>query len=151
MSRPPTTLGDRLKLARTKRGYTQGALADKVGLKQADISKLQNGLMLKTTAMARLVTTLRVPAQWLEFGEGPEPDWSSSTEGGEAADPEPRFLISEADAELLDALKVLKTERELEDMKLQAKALLARAQEAITRPVREQYMGAPQRRKAARQ
>lgn len=44
-------------------------------MKQSDISKLERGGIQKTTGIARLATALRVPVIWLEFGEGPEPDF----------------------------------------------------------------------------
>lgn len=77
MSRATETLAQRLKLARTKRGFGQIALATATQLKQSDISKLENGKILKTTGIARLSNALHVPSEWLEFGEGPTPDWDA--------------------------------------------------------------------------
>lgn len=91
MSRRLETLGQRIRYARQKRGFSsQTQLAEAVGLKQPDISKLELGLMQKTTAIARLARVLRVPAVWLEEGEGPEPDWGDGPQKplrNEAAQP----------------------------------------------------------------
>lgn len=80
MPRSPSTFGARLKVARTKRELSQGALAIAAGLKQPDISKMELGLIQQTTGMARLASALNVPALWLELGDGPEPDWGSPGE-----------------------------------------------------------------------
>lgn len=76
MARPLDTMGERLRFARQKRHLTQGQLADKAGMKQPDISKIELGSILQTTGIARLARALSVPAEWLERGDGPEPDWS---------------------------------------------------------------------------
>lgn len=85
MTRQTDTLAGRVKLARTRRGLNQQELADRAGLKQPDVSKIERGLILKTTAIARLSAVLAVPSYWLEMGEGPEPDWDGipSFEGGQ--------------------------------------------------------------------
>ncbi len=76
MDRDTDTLARRLRLARKKRGLSQGELATKAGLKQPDISKIELGLIEKTTGIARLSRVLGVTAEWLESGDGPLPDWS---------------------------------------------------------------------------
>ena len=53
----------------------QTELADAARMKQPDISKIELGSILATTGIARLATALQVPVQWLELGEGPEPNW----------------------------------------------------------------------------
>jgi hypothetical protein len=42
-------------------------------MKQSDISKLENGVMQRTTGIARLAEALAAPATWLETGEGQPP------------------------------------------------------------------------------
>ena len=71
MSRPPDTLAARLKLARARLNMTQGELADRSGMKQPDISKMERGVILKTTGIARIASTLGVEPEWLELGNGP--------------------------------------------------------------------------------
>jgi len=77
MSRPLDTFAQRLQYARRKRGLTQAILAEAVGLKQSDISKLETGRSQRTTAIAKILRVLRVPDPWLEDG-GTEPDWEAS-------------------------------------------------------------------------
>lgn len=77
MTRTAETLGQRLALARRRRGLTQDGLAEISGVKQSDISKLETGRSHTTTGIARLARSLRVPGAWLELGEGDEPDWDA--------------------------------------------------------------------------
>jgi len=104
MDRNVETLAKRVKLRRKQRGLSQGALAEASGLKQPDISKIELGLIQKTTAIARLADALGVSAKWLEFGTGsPE-------------DPQPAELASEqvsltltddAEVQLMMAMRTL--------------------------------------------
>jgi transcriptional regulator with XRE-family HTH domain len=57
------------------RKMTQTELADLAGMKQPDITKIEKGLIQKTTGIARLAKALSVQVEWLELGDGPEPDW----------------------------------------------------------------------------
>jgi transcriptional regulator with XRE-family HTH domain len=102
-----------LARARKARGLSQTELADKAGLKQSDVSKLETGKMLKTTGMARLSRALRVPDLWLELGEGPEPNFHGVEEPvpqyegrpmslAEAAGEFGSMTVSRYDRELLD-------------------------------------------------
>lgn len=75
------TLAYRVKLARKKRKFSQAVLAEKAGLKQPDISKIELGSIEKTTGIARLARALRVSPAWLEMGSGAEPDWDSPAPG----------------------------------------------------------------------
>lgn len=74
------TLAERIKFAREAKDMTQTALAKKSGLKQSDISKLETGRMLSTTAMVELATALKCDPQWLSTGRGVP--WSDKTEAG---------------------------------------------------------------------
>ena len=48
----------------------QEDLAKASGLKQSDISKIENGLILKTTGIVALARALRCDPEWLATGEG---------------------------------------------------------------------------------
>lgn len=65
------TLAKRVKAARARlEGMRQEDLAIASGLKQGDISKIENGKILKTTGLVALARALRVDAHWLATGEG---------------------------------------------------------------------------------
>lgn len=102
MDRNVETLAKRVKLMRTRRGLSQAALAQATGLKQPDISKIELGLIEKTTGIARLAEALAVSAKWLEFGVGePETD-------REAIDGSPRLEVTdEQEIQLLQAFRAL--------------------------------------------
>jgi transcriptional regulator with XRE-family HTH domain len=117
----PTPLGERLRKARSKRGMTQGDLATRAGLKQADISKLEKGLMRSTTKGYGLARALQVPMGWLELGEGPEPQWSST-------DPAPasrrdQNTISDSQLELLMAIELVIPPEEQQRLLVEAERL----------------------------
>lgn len=102
MSRPIESLGQRLRLARERRKLTQAGLAAAAGIKQSDVSKIEGGRILQTTAIARLAAALRVPALWLEIGDGAEPDWErggapQTTIGLLNLPPVPEHVMAEAE------------------------------------------------------
>lgn len=101
MEESTDTLALRLKLARRKRGYTQTELAKLAGegVQQSDISKLERGDALATSAIARLARALRVSSAWLEENEGPIPDWNAAAT---AQVPNP---VSLSEAQLVDKLR----------------------------------------------
>ena len=57
------TLAKRLKSARLLRGMTQVQLSELSGVKQSDISKLERGDSLKTTALVALSRALGIRAE----------------------------------------------------------------------------------------
>lgn len=76
-ARPIQTLGQRIRLARKRRNWTQGQLAEAAGEKQPNISKLELGTVQETAAIARLADALGVSAKWLERGDEHEaPHWT---------------------------------------------------------------------------
>lgn len=75
MPRTHTTLAIRLNFARKKRRLRQEDLAAKAGVGQSQISKLENGTTSETAAIAKIARALAIPVDWLELGDGPEPDW----------------------------------------------------------------------------
>lgn len=76
MTRELLTLGQRLKYARKKRGFSQEYLAKRAEVGQPTISKLELGRSSETAAIVRIAFELKIPASWLESGKGAEPDWN---------------------------------------------------------------------------
>lgn len=70
---------DRLKFARKKAKLSQLALADRVGVSQAIISRLETGEDTKSAFTAQFANVCRVPASWLATGSVTE-KWSKITE-----------------------------------------------------------------------
>lgn len=73
---------------------TQAALAAAVGELQATISKIERGEILEPTSIARLARALQSPAEWLETGDGEEPDWTDDqhTSAGLIREPVAQYL-----------------------------------------------------------
>lgn len=66
------TLAKRLRSARLACKLTQVELAIASGTKQSDISKLERGKILKSTALLALARALKRNPDWLDTGDGPE-------------------------------------------------------------------------------
>lgn len=64
------TLAKRAKSRRLALELNQAKVAELSGLKQSDISKIENGLILKTTGLVALAKALRCDPEWLATGEG---------------------------------------------------------------------------------
>ena len=64
------TLAIRARARRIELGLTQTEVARVSGLKQSDVSKIENGAIQKTTEMLGLARALRCSPQWLATGEG---------------------------------------------------------------------------------
>lgn len=62
---------ERIKQARKARNYTQKALADKIGISNAALSKIESGVNnpARSTLMS-IASALNVSLKWLETGEG---------------------------------------------------------------------------------
>jgi SOS-response transcriptional repressor LexA len=69
-------LAKRLKTARLKRGLTQEQLAKLARLQQTDVSKIERGKILKTTAIPALARALQCDPHWLDTGEE-QPEWDN--------------------------------------------------------------------------
>ena len=69
MNRPLDSLAQRVRHARTMRKLSQQKLAQRSGMKQPDISKIELGLIQSTTGIARIAEALGVPPRWLESGD----------------------------------------------------------------------------------
>lgn len=64
------TLAQRVKTRRELLKLTQAQLAELSGIKQSDISKIENGQTHQPSRMAELARALRCDAYWLATGEG---------------------------------------------------------------------------------
>lgn len=65
------TLGDRLRWARERRGYSQQDLAERVGVRQSTIGNLESGARRRPRDQRKLADALGVNELWLETGRGP--------------------------------------------------------------------------------
>lgn len=119
-----TPLGKRLQLARKKRRLSQEQLAAAAGLKQADISKLENGLMRSTTKGIELALALRVAPEWLASGKGPEPLWETTAAPDMPAAPPPQFAdrrqVDDSDWALLNDVKLVLPDEEIQRIRAEA-------------------------------
>lgn len=70
------TLAKRVLAARSRLGLTQGQVAELAGLRQPDISKIEKGLIQRTTGLLGLSRALRTDATWLDTGDG-DPGWDA--------------------------------------------------------------------------
>lgn len=84
-----SAIGDRIAEARQRAGLSQAELGQVADVAQTQISRYESGRAVPRRAvLARLAEALRVPLEWLSFGEGPteairmnmvEPDGNTST------------------------------------------------------------------------
>ena len=66
------TLGDRLRMARDRKLWTQRDLSEKSGIMEATISRIENGRHRRrpnTVTLNALAEALEVSALWLGFGD----------------------------------------------------------------------------------
>lgn len=80
-------LAERVSHARARRGLSQRQLAAMAGLSHAYLSIFESRGHIESPTLPtieRLAEALDVPAEWLAFEVGPEPEWSS--EPGEIHD-----------------------------------------------------------------
>ncbi|OZI62613.1 helix-turn-helix domain-containing protein [Bordetella genomosp. 11] len=62
---------DRLRHARSLRGYTQAEVARLAGLSQSAVASYESGERKSSRALFKLAAALGVEAQWLDTGKGP--------------------------------------------------------------------------------
>ncbi len=65
-----TSFGERLKAARTQAGLSQYDLEEKSGVKQSIISRLERGILKKSTDIVSLANACNVSVYWLQTGQG---------------------------------------------------------------------------------
>jgi phage repressor protein C with HTH and peptisase S24 domain len=66
------TMADRIKVERKALGFSQGELAERAGVKQQMISKLETGQAQSTGDLAAIARALNVAPWWLQTGDGPK-------------------------------------------------------------------------------
>lgn len=65
------TVGDRVRAARSEKGWTMDQLARAIGKKESYISELERGGIRRGSQLPRIASALDVPLKWLESGQGP--------------------------------------------------------------------------------
>lgn len=80
-----TEFGARLRSAREALGLSQQQLADKCGVGQGSISKIERGDQDESRHTVKLASALRVNALWLATGDGPRSELSGSASVGVTA------------------------------------------------------------------
>lgn len=61
---------DRIKIAREQAGLTQGELAEKIGIKQQSVFKIEAGITKNPRNIDKMAEVLGVDLNWLLTGEG---------------------------------------------------------------------------------
>ncbi|MDI3365189.1 MULTISPECIES: XRE family transcriptional regulator [Pantoea] len=62
------TLAERLKAAREKAGISQADLAEKIGLSQQSVAKIENGETQQPRKIKEIASALNVTQRWLQLG-----------------------------------------------------------------------------------
>ena len=62
------TLAERLKIGREKAGMSQAQLAEKIGLSQQSVAKIENGETLQPRKIKEIAKVLGVSQKWLQLG-----------------------------------------------------------------------------------
>jgi transcriptional regulator with XRE-family HTH domain len=90
-------VAERLRTARTKRGFSQKGLSAAAGLSNAYVGQVERALdpdrsedaaTIENPSLAileRLAGVLDVPPEWLALGIEPEPDWTDAPPDTERA------------------------------------------------------------------
>jgi transcriptional regulator with XRE-family HTH domain len=65
----PGTLGQRMRMKRQEKGWTQEQLAVRAGTNQAVIQKIENGKSLRPRKIDEIAAVLDVNPAWLMFGD----------------------------------------------------------------------------------
>lgn len=77
------TTGDRIKMLRTSKGFSQEELGEKIGVKKAAINKYENGIVvnLKRETIEKLAEVLEVTPVYIMGFEGEEEPTPSNEDG----------------------------------------------------------------------
>lgn len=88
------TLGERVRIARERRGLTQQELATRAGCSQGAIGNVETGERQSLRNLVKVARALRVSTDWLYDRHGPEPDWESDAPVyWQAREPEAPYLV----------------------------------------------------------
>jgi transcriptional regulator with XRE-family HTH domain len=88
-----STIGIRIKEARSALGWSQVQLADEAGVTQSAIGNIESGLRQRPRELVSLAKALRVSPEWLETGKGPRTERASLKLVGADAEPSVRALV----------------------------------------------------------
>lgn len=88
-------LGERLRAARKRKGWTQIQLVEHSGVKQGTISQIERGDQEKSIFVVPLATALGVSPEWLESGTEAEADAQDAPSHKDLADKELRDTLAE--------------------------------------------------------
>lgn len=64
------SIASRVKAARLEKGWSQGQLAEEVGLSQSTIGNIEAGVRKRPRELVSIAKALEVSAEWLESGKG---------------------------------------------------------------------------------
>ncbi len=106
------TLGERLRYARRKNGYTQESLAAAIGVSRGVIYNLEkNKTEPQTIVLNAICRTLKINAEWLLRGKGDMSDTSEVSQSAEVLSELYRIAQELSETEqlyLLETVKALK-------------------------------------------
>ena len=88
-----STIGSRIKEARSALGWSQVQLAEEVGVSQSAIGNIESGLRQRPRELVSIAKALRVSPEWLETGKGPRTERASLKLVGADAEPSVRALV----------------------------------------------------------
>lgn len=72
-----STIGSRIKEARSALDWSQVQLADEAGVTQSAIGNIESGLRQRPRELVSIAKALRVSPEWLETGKGPRTERAS--------------------------------------------------------------------------
>lgn len=73
-----TWLGERIRQAREAKGWSQDALADELGTKQATVARWETGSFPKRIGLPRIAEALGKPVEWFQRGASKNPTKSDT-------------------------------------------------------------------------
>lgn len=120
-------LGERLLTARTLARLTQPQLAEKSGVAQQTISKIERGVQRSSTEIVSLAAACGVRPEWLGKGTGP-------MEATTIAEPAPAYGSKKEDEELkmyLDVIEAVDEMLEAENIVISAADKRAKVEQVI--------------------
>lgn len=89
-----STIGSRIREARTALGWSQVQLAEEVGVSQSSIGNIESGLRQRPRELVSIAKALRVSPEWLETGKGSRTEPNPLELAGTDAEPSVRALVA---------------------------------------------------------